>query len=157
VEKNQDIISKLTEEIVQLRDLFVRRLSDDKAKTKIYEALVEQNNLLNKQIEGKMLESLFLELLLVCDRIDSQTNKTDFLDSITEEIMEIFARRGICSIEVESGPYIEFNPEYQKAIDTIPACEEYPEGSIVSVKRKGYCIKNRVLRPTEVVVAVKSE
>jgi len=148
-EHEEQSIVKISEEVSQLRDLFVRRLSEDKAKAQIYDALVEQNAILNKQLEEKRLESLFKELLLICDRIETSEEQTDFLNSIYEEILEVFARREIFQIEVSR----TFNPQYHKAVGTVPATEEQPHGKVVNIRRSGYCIKDRILRPAEVIVA----
>ena len=154
---NIDVIEKLTEEVSQLRDLFTRRLYEDKTKNQVCDTLTAQNASLNKQLEGKQLESLFKELLLICDRIEAQEDSSDFLDSVHEEIIEVFARRDISPIEMPIELLHQFNPQYQKAIETVQATEECPHGTVVAIKRKGYFIQDRILRPAEVVVAVQQQ
>lgn len=146
-------IDRLAEEITQLRDLFVRRLSEDKTKARLCENLTEQNTFLNRILEERVLESLFRELLLVCDRIETNEETSDFLKSIEEEILEVFARREIDKIE----DFTAFNPQYHKAVGTILSDDRYVAGSIVSVVKNGYIIRNRLLRPAEVVVAVDQQ
>jgi len=154
---NIETMEKIVEEVSQLRDLFVRRLMTDKAKTEIYSALLEQNASLNKQIERRNIESLFKEFLLICDRIKASEEQSDFLDSICEEIMEVFARWEVVPTEIPIDLIQQFNPKYQKVVETVMANDEYPHGTVVSVKRKGYFLCDRLLRPEEVVVAINQQ
>lgn len=47
----------------------------------------------------------------------------------------------------------EFNPNIHQAIQSVPADDDHPADTIVSVMQKGYVIKDRVLRPAMVSVA----
>ncbi|WP_429970820.1 nucleotide exchange factor GrpE [Fructilactobacillus sp. Tb1] len=48
---------------------------------------------------------------------------------------------------------VEFNPEFHQAVQTVPADDEHPADTVVSVLQSGYKIADRVLRPAMVVVA----
>lgn len=147
----------MADEVSQLRDLFTRRLYDDKVKSQLCETLTAQNSTLNKQIEGKQFESLFKELLLICDRIELQEERSDFLDSVHEEILEVFARRGLSQISIPVELIGQFNPQYQKAVETVPATDVHPHGTVIAIKRVGYTLNDRLIRPTEVVVAIQKQ
>ena len=150
--EHEDKIIKLTEEVSQLRDLFVRRLTDDKAKVQLYDTIVAQNASLNKQLEERHMELLFRELLLICDRIEAQDSTSDFMTSVYEEILEVFARRGIRQINASKS----FDPQYHMAIGTSAAADNILPGTILKIHRNGYLIGDRVLRPAEVIVAEKA-
>lgn len=152
---SEEKIAELTNEISQLRDLFVRRLYEDKNGKAAVEALVKQNELLNYKLYERNIESIVKELILVCDRIEAGSSDSDFADSIKDEIIDIFARRNIFPIDANEAD--GFEPEYHKAVKTVAADEKYPHGTIVSVLRKGYISNGRVLRPAEVVVAVEEK
>ena len=145
-----DVIQKLD----YLGDLFVRRLRDDKDKAHMLSELSEQNAALQRTLDDRTLESLFRELLLVLDRIEAQAGQNDFMWSIYDEILEVFARRDIRLID--EAELDMFDPHMHKAIGTVPATEEQPYNTIARIQRNGYRIRDRVLRPAEVIVAVPS-
>jgi len=143
-------IEQIVQEIAQLRDLFVRRLADDKVRARSVELLSDQINVVNRLLEERFLETLFRELLLVCDRIEATKEKSAFLWSIYDEILEVFARRDVVQID----ELASFNPQIHKAIGTVPVSEDQLPNSIFSIVRNGYMLRDRILRPAEVIVAV---
>lgn len=147
----EEKIEDLSNEIAQLKDLFVRRLFEDKNTKIAVETLTNQNEILNNKLFERDMDSIAKELVLVCDRIEANCDNSDFAYSVREEITEIFARRDIFRIEINEME--KFNPKYHKAVKRVIADENYPHGIIVSVIRNGYMSGNRVLRPAEVVVA----
>ena len=148
---NEEKLSELSNEISQLKDLFVRRLYEDKNTKIAVEALVNQNEILNNRIYGRDIDSIVNDLILICDRIESNSNCDDFSYSIRDEIIEIFARNGISRIEANEMD--NFNPKFHKVVKVIAADEKYLHGVIVYVIRNGYAFGDRVLRHAEVVVA----
>lgn len=69
-----------------------------------------------------------------------------------DQFSKVFAKHGIEVIDIEQG----FNPHFHEALMHI----EVPgmqEGQIVQVFQKGYRYKGRVLRPSKVGIAKKSE
>ena len=147
---NEEMLNKTYEEVVALKDLFMRRMMDDKVKMATIAQLKEQNELLQKRLDEKNLSALVRELLLVCDRIESQEDVDNLTVSVVEEILEILARREIYRMEHST----TFDPKYHNAVDTVPATEQYPEKSVVRVVRNGYFLRDQVFRPADVVVAV---
>ena len=148
---NEELLNKTYEEVVALKDLFLRRLMDDKVKTAAISQLKEQNEQLQKRLDEKNLSALINELLMVCDRIDGQEGIDNLTASVEEEILEILARREIYQMEHT----IAFDPRYHNAVRKVPATEQYPERSIVRVVRNGYFLRDQVFRPADVVVAVQ--
>lgn len=149
---SEEMINKTYEEVIQLKDLFLRRLMDDKVKVATLAQLKEQNELLQQRLDEKNLSVFVKELLLICDRIDSQETVDDLTASVEEEILELLARREIYQMEQ---PEI-FDPRYHNAVATASVTDEYPEKSVVKVVRNGYFLRDQVFRPADVIVAVRT-
>lgn len=149
---SEETLNKTYEEVVALKDLFLRRLMDDKVKTAAMAQLKEQNDLLQKRLDEKNLSAFVKEILLVCDRIESQESIDSLTASVEEEILELLARREIYQMEQT----VLFDPRYHNAVGTVPAGDEYPDKSIVKVMRNGYLLRDQVFRPADVIVAVKT-
>lgn len=149
---SEETINKTYEEVTALKDLFLRRLMDDKVKTAAMAQLKEQNELLQKRLDEKNLSAFVKEILLICDRIESQESIDVLTASVEEEILELLARREIYQMERT----ILFDPRYHNAVGTVPAGDEYSDKSIVKVVRNGYLLRDQVFRPADVIVAVKT-
>lgn len=144
---------KILDEVSALKDLFLRRLMDDKIKNLAISQLKDNCTALQRQLDERAISSLIKDILLICDRIDSQEEVDDFTASVEEELLEIIARR-----EFYRMPRVKkFDPIYHNAVGTVPEDLEYPEGSIVKVVRNGYLFKESVFRPTDVIVSVKKK
>ena len=66
-----------------------------------------------------------------------------------ENLLDAFQTEGLKPIEVGS----KFDPNTMEAITTLPASEEYPDGTVIDTLESGWMYKDRVLRPARVVVA----
>ena len=148
-ELGNDRIDDLITGVAELRDLFVRRLMDDKVKNNAIEKLSIANHDLIKTMEEKQVDSIARELILLCDRIYQQPHEDDFAWSVLDEILEIMARRGIEQI----AQLDFFDPHIHNTVSVVPASEDVPAGSITQVLRHGYQRECRLLRAADVVVA----
>ncbi len=146
-------VAQLTQEVAQLRDLFLRRLMEDKQRGKLYDAVVEQNAALTKLLEERSNETFVRELLLVCDRIEAANSDSDFVRSILDELLEVLSRRGVTRID----ELATFNPRLHSIVGTVPVTDGWSGDRILGVRRNGYTIQGRLLRASEVIVAVKTE
>lgn len=142
-------IDGVSSDVTALKDLFLRRLIDDKVKTAAIEKLSASNQELISCIDKMHFESIIKELFYICDRIDSKQDITDFEASIRDELHEIFLRRGIKLIPSQS----MFDPAVHNAVKAIPSNDQYPPNTIVKIVRNGYMIDNHVLRPVDVIVS----
>ena len=66
-----------------------------------------------------------------------------------ENLLDAFQTEGLNPIEVGS----KFDPNTMEAITTLPASEEYPDGTVIDTLESGWMYKDRILRPARVVVA----
>ena len=133
------------EEISSLKDLFSRRLMEDKQKNDLIEYLKERS-------EFAFVEPFLSDLILLLDRME----KTDdeFVKTLYEELLDILGRRGVKQIEVGK----EFDPRYHNAVQV----EEVNDDSITKMEikrivRNGYILTNKVIRYAEVVVVKPKE
>ena len=143
--------AKTYEEVVALKDLFLRRLMDDKIKASAIVQLKEDTEILKRQLDEKAISSMVKEILLVCDRIDQQENVDDMTTSIKDELLEILERREFYQMPLSD----EFDPSCHNAVGTVEETLEFPEKTIVKLVRNGYYYRDRVFRPADVIVSVK--
>lgn len=149
----EDLSKKTYDEVAALKDLFLRRLMDDKIKGAAIVQLKENYEALQRQLDERAISSLVRELLLICDRIDAQEWADDLTLSMEEELLEILSRRGFTAM-----PHIEsFDPAYHNAVGTVEETPEFPEKSIVRVVRNGYFFCDGVFRSADVIVSVKKK
>jgi molecular chaperone GrpE len=73
------------------------------------------------------------------------------LDMVQRQMHEILAKHGVEPIAAQGRP---FDPHLHDAVIHQPS-REHPEGTVVSELSRGYTIRERVLRPSKVVVAAK--
>lgn len=149
----EDFQKKTYEEVAALKDLFLRRLMDDKVKMAALSQLKESNDALQKQLDEKAISSFVKEILLIIDRIDSQVEIDDLTMSVEEELLETLARREFYKMDTPS----TFNPAIHNAVGSVEESESFPEKSVVKVVRNGYYFKDKVFRSADVIVAVKKK
>ena len=123
---SEELLNKTYEEVAALKDLFLRRLMDDKVKMAAISQLKEQNEILQKRLDDKYLSSFVKELLLVCDRIESQDDIDELTLSVKEELLDLLERREIYQMETPT----MFDPKLHNAVGTVPTTEEFPEKSV---------------------------
>jgi molecular chaperone GrpE len=73
----------------------------------------------------------------------------DGLRAVLEQIEAILARQGVTRIGAVGEP---FDPERHEAIDVRPT-DEVDDRTVVEVARSGFAVRDRVLRPAQVVVS----
>jgi molecular chaperone GrpE len=142
-------LARLADEVAALRDLFQRRLFEDKAKNRLYDELCEQLAIARDGLAEQLLTSLFRELLLVIDRVVSLNDNGDpVLDSIAEELLELLERRDVRRVPAASA----FDPGIHEAVRT-EAVDGQGPGAILEVLRPGYLLGTKLLRAERVIVA----
>ena len=131
-------MSQLKEDVAYLRDLFVRRLNDDKQKSAMIQKLAEGATF-------AFVEPFLYDIILLLDRLEKSSD--DFVLSVYEELYGIINRRGVEQIKVTK----EFDPALFKAVKAV----EDPKAKSLFVSetiRNGYTFSGIVIRPAEVVV-----
>jgi molecular chaperone GrpE len=109
-------------------------------------------------------EDLIRKVLAIADDFDlAIDNKpaelaghawVDGVTAIDRKLRALLDSEGVREVEAEPGKH--FDPRQHEAIVTIPGTGR-PEGEIVEVIRRGYKLRDRVLRPALVAVATAPE
>ena len=76
------------------------------------------------------------------------------MDMVQKQITEFLSSQSVEEIPAEAGT--EFDPNVHEALSQ-EASEEIEDGKIIRVMRKGYRIGERLLRPSNVIVAHTEE
>jgi molecular chaperone GrpE len=149
-ESPEPSLAVVLEEISGLRDLFQRRLLEDKAKGRLVDELHEQLAVARGGLSEQLLGPVFRALLLVVDRIRSLESPADnaLLESIADELLEILRRQGVRAVSQVT----VFDPLFHEAVRA-EAGEGRIDGAILDVLRPGYVLGMQLLRPSQVVVA----
>lgn len=136
-----DIILELNDirqELASIKDIFVRRLNDDKQKAKLIDSLAAVSSY-------SCIEPFLSDIFLLLDRLESRDD--EFVTSVYEELYDIIHRRGVDRIEVTE----EFDPARQRAVKCI--FDSDAEGvRVTKVQRNGYMFSGTVVRPADVII-----
>lgn len=136
---DEESLRELREEVAALRDLFTRRLMEDKQKTELIKSLEDGARF-------AFIEPFLYELILLLDRLDRAED--EFSKSVRDELFDILQRRGLERIEVKR----EFDPRIYKAV-RVTESAEVGALTVTGLVRRGYVFSGKVVRPAEVVVA----
>ena len=104
-------------------------------------------------------QALMLELLPVLDHLQlgiqaasaQQADKAfrEGLTMIFDQLMGVLSKFGLSPIKAENQV---FDPNWFEAVNTLPSATE-PEGIVVALVRSGYMLRNKLLRPSQVIVS----
>jgi molecular chaperone GrpE len=143
-----DVVAALATEVAQLRDLFVRRLAEDRAKQQLYDRLYGELDFARADLVRQFIAPLCRELVLMLDRLTSAP-LSDPEHAVVDEIGEILARRGVRPFASVGSP---FDPRLHEAAASEPVAEPERDGQVVREIRQGYLMDDNLLRPALVVV-----
>ena len=161
VEELKKYIETLEEKVKKLENL--AKVSNERYMSlhKELEFVKEKHK---RQLEEKELygiEKFAKDLLEVADNFERALKHMETLEGCSEaykgvemiykQLLRVFEKHGITPIEVE-----KFDHSLCEAVGTVPT-DEVEENTILEVVQRGYKLKDRVLRPAKVVVAVPKE
>ena len=105
-------------------------------------------------------QSLICELLTIVDeleyaiaagkRSDDKEAITEGVEMILKKMYETLGRQGLSKIDAVGQP---FDPSKHDAIEKIPT-KDYKEGTVIEEIRKGFALKEKIIRPSLVKVAI---
>ncbi|MFI5713997.1 nucleotide exchange factor GrpE [Kribbella sp. NPDC051620] len=139
-------IQGLTEELAALRDLFHRRLLNDKAQQQVVDELSKRLDNADRRAATAMLTPVLRQLALVLDRIDAEAP----LASVRDELAEILTRCGVLPLGPTAG--LPFDPRFHHAVGRLEVTDPAGDGVVAAELRPGYLLDGTVLRPAEVTV-----
>jgi molecular chaperone GrpE len=139
-------LPELTEELAGLRDLFRRRLLNDKAQQQVVDELSKRLDNADRRADAAMLTPVLRQLVLVLDRIDAEAP----LASVRDELTEILTRCGVLRLDPTAG--LPFDPRFHHAVARLEVADPAGDGVVATELRPGYVLDGTVLRPAEVTV-----
>ena len=142
-------VSYIVDKVEDIESLITRRLLEDKAKNSLIEELKQYLIYRQDLDKGEKFAPFMKQIIQVIDRIESSEEKSDFLTSIAEELLQILSLNGLQVID-NSGT---IDPSMHEVVNTVAVTDEQSENNIVEVLQKGYLLNNRVLRPSKVTIA----
>jgi len=149
----QDPVQDLVAEVSGLRDLFQRRLLEDRGRQQLYDRLYAELEFSRHNLVRHFIAPMCRELVLLLDRVRSTDTDEPgiraLVTSIEDEIGAILERRGVREVHAAGQT---FDPAVHEAVDQIAVAEPAAHGVVTSVRRRGYAIEEGLLRPAQVIV-----
>lgn len=142
--------SEIQVEIRELKDLFLRRLLEDKAKAKVIDGLLDSLKRRDEIDRFKVFSDLFQESLVALDRLVAEEPSKELVASVKEELLEVFRRRGLTKVPTDG----LFDPSIHEIVSTVAAGNSFNQNEIVDVQRDGFFLGDNLLRPARVIVAM---
>lgn len=152
-----DELFRLGSGLSSIQQIIESRLSYDKTKEEAFNRLYDELEYLKRNSFLERNRSLFIDLILLFDRIENlryesmQKNSTfeKLLKSLSDELLEILFRQGV---QVINTPSPEFNPAIQRAIGTTKTTLKEKNNHVASTVRRGFKYQDHILRAEEVIV-----
>jgi molecular chaperone GrpE len=154
-EKDTELINSLTEQIELIQDKLLRAVAESE----------NTRHRMNKKVEEAKdyaIVSFAKDLVPVIDNFsmalshvpenldDSAKIIVEGVKMTRDELLSVFKKHGIESIEPQEGDNFDYNNHY--AISQV-VTDQHKDGTIISTMQVGYKIKDRLIRPASVAVA----
>lgn len=152
-EPTSDPIATLQAEIDRYRDLALRNQADFENYKK--RATREKEEAM-KYANSSLLERLIaivdnFELGLSAARSEGENSPVfSGMNMVLKQLTDFLAENGLQTIDATGQP---FDPNLHEAIAHEPSAEAEAEGTVIRQTRRGYRLKDRLLRPSAVVVS----
>jgi len=133
---------RTAQRLEELTDLFRRRLIDDREKQRAFDALYRELAQARALADGQYLIPIVRRLINVIDRLAADSG--DLAQSVAEELIDILALHEVERITPGSEA---FDPRTQEVATVVAAVDPDEDGTVASVRRSGWRLGTRVLRP----------
>jgi molecular chaperone GrpE len=154
------MLASLQQNFSSLLQVVTNRLSYDKTKEAAFNRLYQEMEELKQDQELNQLRPLYIDLILLIDRMnniyndklesgDKNPELISILQTLSHEVLEILYRRGV---ELIVAPSNKFDPKIQQVVEVIPTSNPAEDNTVVHMVRHGFKYKDVVLRPEEVVI-----
>lgn len=155
-----NMLNALHQNFTSLLNVVTNRLSYDKTKEVAFDRLYKEMEELKQDQELQQLRPLYIDLILLIDRMNNIYNDqldiggqnpelVDILQTLSHEVLEILYRRGV---ELIVAPSNKFDPKIQQVVEVIPTNNPAEDNMVVHMIRHGFKYGDVVLRPEEVVI-----
>ena len=146
---SDDQLKELTQDVAGLRDLFLRRLADDKTTKQLVQSVNASLTRRDAIDQYKVFAPMIKELLLAVDRLKSNDPSADLNQSVADELVTVLSRYGVEQIDTDG----IVDPKVHEIVGLDPLTDGVQPDTIVKVVRTGYLLSGSVLRPAQVIVA----
>jgi molecular chaperone GrpE (heat shock protein) len=131
----------------ELTNLFRQRLIDDREKQRAFDALYRELAQARALADGQYLMPLIRRLIDVIDRMT--VGSGELAKSVADELIDILRMYEV--EQIRSGSDL-FDPRIQEVAAVVEAAGPDQDGTVASVRRSGWRLGTRVLRPALVDV-----
>lgn len=150
-----DELSRLKDELQECRDQYLRFKAE-------FDNFRKRKNRESEEIRKYAAAPFLEEILPVIDHfeiaLDASHDRSDpqwseGISYIARQLFDVLKASGLSEIIPPAGA--EFDSGRHEAVDRRPS-DEFEEGRVIEVVRKGYLLRDRLLRPAHVAVAASS-
>ncbi|MFA7561407.1 MAG: nucleotide exchange factor GrpE [Candidatus Izemoplasmatales bacterium] len=153
--KLEDQLDHIQEELEVFKDKYYRNLAEmENYKKRMSEDLKKERKYSSMPLADKLIDTVEVFDQALNTETDDN-NLKNFLygfKMIKDMMFNALKDEGVTLIESKVGD--DFDPNIHEAMDT-DYNQEKPENSILKIVKKGYKFKDRILRPTMVVINIK--
>ena len=153
--KLEDQLDHIQEELEVFKDKYYRNLAEmENYKKRMGEDLKKERKYSSMPLADKLIDTVEVFDQALNTETDDN-NLKNFLygfKMIKDMMFNALKDEGVTLIESKAGD--DFDPNIHEVMDT-DYNQEQPENSILKIVKKGYKFKDRILRPTMVVINIK--
>lgn len=134
-------LASISSQLEYLTDLFQRRLSNDRSRSKAVELLNERLEMSERAAAGFQQLPIATELFLLVDRLDASAEGHAFIESVRDELLEVLQRHGFKQIADVDG---EFDGNLHEVLETSPGGGSGTQ--LDAVLRRGFATETSIVR-----------
>ena len=148
---------KLEEDYKNLKNEYLKAYAElENTKKRIKEEAIKDRKYASQKVVGELINPIDMLQMIVNMPAPSPEiqNYVIGFQMITNQLVDILKAEGLAPIVANLGD--EFDPKVMQVVDT-DFKEDKKENEVLAIKQAGYMYKDRVLRPTMVIVNKKKE
>ena len=156
-DKPEDKLQEIEEKLEEFKEKYFRNLADmENFKKRMNEDLKKERKYAGFSLANKLIDSIeiFNQALNMETNDPNLKNFLYGFRMIDDMIFNALKEEGVSIIETKVGDH--FDPTKQEAMDK-EYDPEQEEHTVLRVVKKGYMFKDRILRPSMVVINIKPE
>lgn len=154
-QSSDELLLEVQEELAEIKEKYYRKL----AEMENYKKRVDEDMKRERKYAGYSLANRLVDSLVIFNQaLNMETNDPNLKNflygfkMIDEMIFNAMKDEGVAVIDTKVGD--PFDPTKQEAVD-IEYDPKKPENTVLKVQKKGYLFKERILRPSMVVINIK--
>lgn len=154
---SDELLLEIQEELAELKEKYFRKLAEmENYKKRVNDDLLRERKYAGYSLANKLIDSIeiFNQALNMETNDPNLKNFLYGFKMIDEMIFNSLKDEGVSLIETKVGDV--FDPTKQEAVDK-EYDPERKEHTVLRVQKKGYMFKDRILRPSMVIINIKPE